>query len=273
MRSAALMSLGFRLAVVASLGFSGAPAPSSAQADSADEQGAAPPQHDLEARHEPAEPAGYRAIVEEAVREYNARNFAEAHALFARAHAQSPNARTLRGLGMVEFELKRYQECIEHLQLALDSDVKSLDEQLRRKAEDLLTRARNFVASVRLEIEPLPVQVVVDGETETISKAAELLLRVGDHVLEFRAPGHYVERRELQLSGGEARTLRVVLTRQVNFAAAPLLLDEHKRSARRAWIWAGVAVLAAGTAVALTLALHDREKPYDGGTIQMVLGP
>lgn len=225
---------------------------------------------------EPDEPSGYRATISEAVREYNAHNFAESHALFAKAHAAYPNARTLRGLGMVEFELKRYRECIEHLQQALDSEVKSLDEVLRRRAEELLSRARNFVASVHIEVEPAAAQVVIDGEPASSANAADLLLRVGDHVLEFRAPGHFAERRELQLSGGELKQLRVVLTRQVDFTQQPAIRPEppeRKRLFKNVWLWSGVAAVVTGSAVALSLALRDHSPTYDGGSTNTVVRP
>ncbi|HEX5657368.1 MAG TPA: hypothetical protein VFX59_09235 [Polyangiales bacterium] len=223
----------------------------------------------LELREEAEEPPGYRPLINEAIREYNAHNFAEAHSLFAKAHAMYPNARTLRGLATAEFELKRYDACIEHLESALDSDVKSLDETLRQKAEDLLRRARNFVARVQLEVQPQLAEVVIDGQPAPLSSAAPLVLRVGNHVLEFRAPGHFTERRVLELSGGEEKTLRIVLTRQVvvgPLAEVPTRTEHRKKWFRSAWLWTGVSALAAGTAVALTLALRDRHAPLDTGT-------
>ena len=78
------------------------------------------------------EPAGYRDTVERAVLEFAAGHFEESRALFARAHALFPNARTLRGLGMAEFELRNYVIAIEHLEAALANQARPLDEDLRR---------------------------------------------------------------------------------------------------------------------------------------------
>src|SRR5688572_888187 len=50
----------------------------------------------------------YKRAVEEALKEYGLGHFEEARSLFRRAHGIYPNARTLRGLGMVEFELRHY---------------------------------------------------------------------------------------------------------------------------------------------------------------------
>lgn len=51
------------------------------------------------------EPAGYRDAIDTALQEMGLGNYEEAREQFARAHALSPNARTLRGLGISEFEL------------------------------------------------------------------------------------------------------------------------------------------------------------------------
>ncbi|HEX6239538.1 MAG TPA: hypothetical protein VFZ61_01540, partial [Polyangiales bacterium] len=50
-------------------------------------------------------PPGYADAIEQALSELEAANYPEAREEFQRAHAIYPNARTLRGLGMVEFEL------------------------------------------------------------------------------------------------------------------------------------------------------------------------
>ena len=85
-----------------------------------------------------APPPGYSETISDAVHELELGNFAEAREQFRRAHAVSPNARTLRGLGVTEFELRNYGESAELLQQALDSDVKPLEGKLRSDAEKLL---------------------------------------------------------------------------------------------------------------------------------------
>src|SRR5688572_7254192 len=57
---------------------------------------------------DPSENPDYKRAVEEALKEYGLGHFEEARSLFRRAHGIYPNARTLRGLGMVEFELRHY---------------------------------------------------------------------------------------------------------------------------------------------------------------------
>ena len=110
------------------------------------------------------EPKGYRAAIDEALSEYQALNFEEARALFAKAHALFPNARTLRGLGMVEFERRNYRASADYLTQALASQVRPLEGELRTATEQLLERARGFLGEIRLSVEPTDARVLLDGE-------------------------------------------------------------------------------------------------------------
>lgn len=86
--------------------------------------------------------ATYGQLVEDALRAYQARAFDRAEVLFRQAHQLSPNARTLRGLGKVAFELGRYREAIDYLERAEQCRTQPLDSAMYRDAELLLARAR-----------------------------------------------------------------------------------------------------------------------------------
>ena len=75
------------------------------------------------ATRESAESRQYTSLLEEAVSEYDARRYEEARALFRKAHDISPNARTLRGIGMASFELREYVEALRALEGALAASV------------------------------------------------------------------------------------------------------------------------------------------------------
>ncbi|MCZ7679746.1 MAG: sigma 54-interacting transcriptional regulator [Sandaracinaceae bacterium] len=68
--------------------------------------------------------AQYRALIEEAVVEFDAGRFPEARSLFLRAHDLAPNARTLRGVGMASFEMRDYVEAYRALSSSLDETVR-----------------------------------------------------------------------------------------------------------------------------------------------------
>jgi tetratricopeptide (TPR) repeat protein len=236
---------------------------------------------------ESGEPAGYADMVSEAVREYEAHNFEEARALLTRAHGLYPNARTHRGLGLAEFELRNYGEAISHLEAALASSVKPLSSKLRADTEHMLERAKGFVARVHLDAKPSVTRVVVDGTVVELSSGQPLILQVGDHVLELNAPGFVAEKRVLSVKGGEERVLTVVLaltpqpkpTFRVGMPMAntsPADKKPQRHWYKNPWLWTGVGVAiagaAAGTAYALTKQ-DDTASPYGGSAGLLLKGP
>jgi hypothetical protein len=164
-------------------------------------------------RVDAGEPAAYRATVREALSEYHAKNFPESRALFSEAHRLFPNARTLRGLGMVAFELRSYRESIDYLQQALDSQVKPLDGNLRAETERLLTRAERFVGKLNLSVSPPEAELLIDGNPVKLPDGKPLLLDVGEHAFEFRAEGYTPESRTLYVKGRENETWTVALNK------------------------------------------------------------
>lgn len=216
-----------------------------------------------------AEPAAYRAAVDLAVAEYELNNFAEARGQFQKAHAIYPNARSLRGLGMTEFELRNYGDAILHLEHALASTVKALTGTLRELTEALLAKARGYVARLQLTLDPHAATLVVDGAEVSLGADDVLLLDVGDHVLELRAPGRLTEKRPIKVTGGEQQTLRIVLRRAGE--------AKTRRWYKSPWLWSAVGVVAAGAVTGAALASKGRDgsamNPEGGTTGVSLTGP
>lgn len=220
------------------------------------------------------EPSGYRTLINDAVREYNLRHFDEARGLFTRAHALFPNARTLRGLGATSFELRDYVESVRMLEAALASTVRPLDVPLRERTARLLARARGFVGTVALDVVPSATVTVLDGVP--MPETRQLLLAVGDHVLEFRAPGYLSELRKLRIDGGESERIEVHLSRPPEASPpAPLAPQQPPHTERHlyksGWLWAAVGTAVAAAAIGAGLALRSDER-YDGGSEHVVVG-
>ncbi|HEX6240071.1 MAG TPA: tetratricopeptide repeat protein [Polyangiales bacterium] len=225
------------------------------QERAAHEAGGAP------ARSEPAAPSGYEAAIELAIHEFELRNYAEARARFLEAHKLFPNARTFRALGMVEYELKNYGDAIEALESALRSQTRPLTGALRSDAEALLERAKGYVGRIRLELKPDATSVAVDGVPIQLGLDGVLVLDVGDHGLEFRAPGRLMERRAVKITGGEEKLLRVVLPPAATHTDGAQA--ERRPLHKNPWLWTAVGAVAVGTAVGLGVSLSD---PGGGGS-------
>jgi hypothetical protein len=155
----------------------------------------------------------YHATIDQALQEHNAGRFAEARALFLRAHQLQPSARTLRGLGLVEFELRHYAAAIRFLTMAQSDTRNPLNDAHRTEAAALLNQANAFVGRYRLEFEPTDATVMVDGEPVAPEDRQMLLLDVGEHTVGVQAPAYRAQARRLDVKGGEQQALRFKLDR------------------------------------------------------------
>lgn len=228
------------------------------------------------------EPAEYQVLINDAIREYRDKNFAEARSLFTRANQLFPNARAARGVGMAEFELRNYDYAIDWLRSALESTAQPLEGELRKETEGLLARAEAFVARLKLDTTPvLPTTIMVDGSEVQLRPGNVLVLAVGDHLIELHAPGSAPAKIQQKVQGGEQSVLRVSFQQQEAPALPPVASDPSPAPAiplvpasipakdtdprrplyKNPWLWTGVGVVVAGAAVGLALGLRK-----DGGS-------
>lgn len=234
------------------------------------------------AQAEESETPEYTEAVKLGVEEFEQKNFIEARAHFAHAHTLYPNARTLRALGMVSFELKKYAESEQYSSQALASRERPLEGEKRERTEELLKRARTYLARITLSVRP-NADLSVDGAPVRLGAAGELVLEAGDHVIELAAPGFISERRTLELKGGEQVILNIRL-REIGPAAQSVASSRSDDGARRPvykspWLWSALGVVlvaaATGTAIALTRDRGDKsEPPYLGdSSASAISGP
>jgi hypothetical protein len=206
------------------------------------------------------ESAEYTKLIDAALLEYEGHNFSEARALFARAHALAPSARTLRGLGMAEFEQRRYPEAIDYLEQALSSTVKPLDEALRRHVQDLLTRARYFVAKLHIDVTPPHAQLQLDGQP-VVPNPDGLTVQAGSHLLEASARNYLTDKRQFSVQGGEEQTMRISLNAAVQATETATASTSLVRSP---WLWTGVGVVAVGLGIAAVFLLRPSPRQEIG---------
>jgi hypothetical protein len=230
------------------------------------------------ARAEDNVPPGYVEAVNQALSELEANNLPEALTEFQRAHAMYPNARSLRGMGMVEFDMRDYQSSARHLQEALSSSVKPLSAKMRTETETLLSRALRYLGEIRIVTDPANATILVDGSPAQPRSDGSLLLNVGGHTFEVRAAGRLTETRSLQVGGGDKRQISITLPmvahepeQQASSSApsAPFAPPQEKSNSERVpvykkwWLWTTVAVVVVGgaTAAALVLTRDNGSKP------------
>lgn len=211
-------------------------------------------------------PQAYRVEMDRAFQEFEAGVYLEARVHFLEAHRVYPNARSLRALGQCEYELKSYASAIDLLQQALASTVRPLTEEARKETEDLIARARYYVASYELQTFPAGAHLTVDGmEVARLSKQI-VLLSVGHHVVDADATGFVSRRFEIEVIDNAPRSLLLELTQ-----VPEQKVGDDRARRKRLLIWGGAAaVVTAGVATALAVSLRSPRDP-DGGSTRMVI--
>lgn len=222
-----------------------------------------------------ADNAAFQRVIDDAVALFEAGRFDAARVRFAEAHALAPSARTLRALGMVEFELRHYPESVSYLEQALSSGVKPLDEALRREAEQVLLRARKETARLRLAISPAHADVRVDGAHSGVDQV--WTVSPGPHLVEASASGRESERLDLALLAGEERAVTLALAPLAQVEAPADGPRSERRLLTNPWLWSGVGVAAAalitGLAVGLSGGGTRTARTYGGDTGAVLSAP
>jgi len=195
-----------------------------------------------------SESAEYTKSVEAALEEYRLGHYEEARSLFERAHSLEPSARTLRGLGMVEFELRHYVQALALLEQSRASTTKPLAPEQRRAVEELLARTRQFIVRYTLALTPADAraQISVDGSQTERDERGQIALVAGEHRLQVEADGYAPLELKLDSKGGEQRTLRLVLTPR---AASVLAREPPRPRTLHPYRKLGIALTALGGAL------------------------
>jgi hypothetical protein len=152
----------------------------------------------------------YQVTIDRALEEFEARRWEEARTLFQRAHELEPNARTLRAIGMVSFELRDYVSSLVAFESALTDERRPLSNAQRQEVERLLSDARTFVAAYELEVNPMTATVSVDGLPAVI-RDGRLLLNPGSHDVRIVAEGFEESVVQVDSRGGHSGEIAVVL--------------------------------------------------------------
>ena len=242
---------------------------------------------------------GYSQVIQNAVVEFDAGNWAEARVLFEQAHTLRPSARTLRGMGMASFEIKEYVRAEKELNASLVDLRSPLAEAQRHEVLALLLRLERYIGKLVVHTSPPEAHptVTLDG-SRVEAGIAEMKVDLGRHELSVQAPGYRPLNRTVTIEGGKTQQLELSLTpldldaRAAQAAAAgtgapeaaapdpvaaempvlPPLSDDprdHKRSVvKQWWFWTivGVVVVGGTTAAIVLTSKSGTEPPLRGNT-------
>jgi hypothetical protein len=153
----------------------------------------------------------YRALITDAVAEFDAHRFEESRALFRRAHEMSPNARTLRGIGLASFEVRDYPEAYRALSAALVDERRALAPEQVTEVRALLERTRGFLGIYRIPSPPPGMTLRLDGVQVELESDGRLIVPLGAHTVSARAPGLRDASVAVHVNGGEDAELALEL--------------------------------------------------------------
>jgi hypothetical protein len=157
----------------------------------------------------------YRTLTASAVQEHERGNFREARALFARAHAISPNARTLWGMGVAAFEDRQYAEAVKRLRESLLHPEKPLTDTQRTHAQELIQRSAAFTVSLSLYLNPSHARFIIDGVEIPHASEVPLIVDGGKHHIVAASPEHKTYVRDVSFAPGQPVTLDIQLEPEV----------------------------------------------------------
>lgn len=236
----------------------------------------------------------YRSVIDEALKAYAAERYDEARALFLRAHAILPTARTHRGIGLAEHRLGHYATCVTALEAALASRERPLTGQVRAATEELLEEAQRRAGRLLVTRAPAHAQFSVDRVARELAPGEPLWLDEGEHRVEARAAGFVPIARTVRVTAGAELAIDLTLAPlrpeasapagpALVLSAAPTGTADRAPIARRRWyaspwLWASVGVVAAGLGAGLGVALaggsgSERQSAYGGSTGRALDGP
>lgn len=150
----------------------------------------------------------YQDLIRRALAEMSDGRWREARALFRQAHELSPNARTLRGIGMVSYELQEYVNAIRELRRALADEQRALTDRQRVEVEALIAQAAQLVGTYDLSAIPEGASVTVDGHAIEPEPDGTLLLAAGEHEVHVQGEQRWESR--FTVRGGENEPLPIV---------------------------------------------------------------
>jgi tetratricopeptide (TPR) repeat protein len=166
-----------------------------------------------------ASSAEYKELVRQALQQYTLGRWSESRVFFLKAHALSPNARTLRGLALVCYESRHYVEAIEYAEQSLTSTAQPLAPQMRTELEQLVGQARSFVGRARVVTRPEQAELRVDGKLVKPGADGTIMLDPGEHELVAAAPGHELVSRTIAIDSGDEVRFDLALAQRVDKTA------------------------------------------------------
>lgn len=123
-------------------------------------------------------------------------------------------------LGQSELELGRHRDSAEHLAFCLRNFPAKEPRAARRRIEELLNRAKQQVAEVKISIDPPGAEVAVDGNSVGRSPVElPVFLVPGEHRISAELSGYTAASRTVSVAAGRSESVSLELVKQTSNAS------------------------------------------------------
>jgi len=132
---------------------------------------------------------------------FDANNYESARALLLEAWTIRKSYDVAAALGQCEIELRQYRDAAEHLDYALHNFAPKEKPALEAQIQDGLTLAKQYVATLQVQITPATAELRVDNVAVRLPPGGTLYVEPGAHVIEA-SQGVASDRREITVAAG-----------------------------------------------------------------------
>lgn len=154
------------------------------------------------------------------VQRYEQGDYQGALEAFQEAYRLAPHPMVRVNMANCYEHLGRPLEALHHFERFL-AESQSATRQQRREVQAAIARLGQQLAEVRLSIAPDGALVTIDGaETRRAPILEPVRLTAGAHRIEVRLDGYRTDRREIQVTGGQAQRITIQLERGSEGVAA-----------------------------------------------------
>jgi hypothetical protein len=145
-----------------------------------------------------------RELFLEGVKAAQAAQWRQAYASFLSAWSLKKHYQIAANLGDCELRLHLYRDAAEHLAFSLREFPVDASEDERAQTAAQLTRARAKVASVRLDVDVIGVEILVDGRPIGLTPLLDpIFVDPGEHLIEAKSSAGNGRSQSVTLAAGE----------------------------------------------------------------------
>src|SRR5450432_2251716 len=195
---------------------------------------------------------------ERAIKLYEESDYALALAEFERVYELVPNYRVLYNIAQVSVQLGRYARALSTFKEYLKQGAAELPAERVTEVHAELANLVGRTAHVDVRVDRPGAEIVFDGSLVGTAPLPEsLVVDVGEHRIQVRAPGYVPQSADLSLAGGDhpertftlqAEQKAVIPTVVVERTATPAIHNSNHNAMR--WLgWTGTGALTAGAVV------------------------